>query len=91
MPKRRYLELDAAKRKELEQVRDKHPKAYMREKACALLKVADGMSGHAVAKQGILKPRDPDTVYAWIKRYESSGIEGLLVGKGRGRNPSFSP
>lgn len=91
MPKRRYLQLDSAEKQELEQVRDTHAKAYMREKASALLKVAEGMSGHAVAKQGVLKPRDPDTVYEWLKRYETSGIEGLLVKKGRGRPSAFSP
>lgn len=91
MPKRRYLEISKIQKKELEHVRDHHEKPYMREKASALLKIANGMSPHSVATSGLLKPRDPDSIYSWIKRYESDGIEGLRVGHGRGRKPAFSP
>jgi hypothetical protein len=41
----------------------------MREKAAALLKIAAGQSPHAVARSGLLKPRDPDTVYGWLNHY----------------------
>jgi transposase len=63
----------------------------MREIASALLKIADGMSGHAVAKHGGMKPRDPDTIYSWMDKYEAEGIKGLEVQPGRGRKPAFSP
>ena len=40
---------------------------------------------------GLLKKRDPDTVYAWLRRYREHGIRGLLNKPGRGRKPAFSP
>lgn len=91
MPKRRYLDLSQHQRQELAQVRDHHEKPYMREKAAALLKVAHGRSPHAVAQRGLLRRRDPDTVYAWLDSYEADGIDGLYVAEGRGRKPAFSP
>ena len=91
MPKRRYLNLTEEQKQELEHVRDHHAKAYMREKASALLKVAAGQSPHAVAQNGLLKPRDPDSIYSWMTRYEEKGIEGLKISRGRGRKPSFFP
>jgi len=91
MPKRRYLNLTKEEEQELESIRDTDEKPYMREKAGALLKIARGMSPHAVAKEGLLKERDPDTLYHWLDRYEAEGISGLQVRKGRGRKPAFSP
>lgn len=91
MPKRRYLSLSEAERAELEDIRDHHQKPYMREKASALLKIADGLSAHAVALRGLLKPRDPDALYGWLDSYESAGVAGLEVKQGRGRKPAFSP
>jgi len=91
MPKRRYLKLTPTAKKELEQVRDHHQKPYMREKASALLQIAAGASAHQVAQSGLLKPRDPDSLYHWLNRYEQAGIQGLYVQAGRGRNAAFSP
>ena len=91
MPKRRYLELTKEAKRELERVRDNDQKAYMREKASALLQIAGGKAGHQVALEGLLKPRQPDTIYSWLDRYEAEGVKGLQVQKGRGRNPAFSP
>lgn len=91
MPKRRTLQLSPEERDELVHARDHHQKPYMREKAAALIKIADGLSPHHVARDGLLKPRDPDTVYAWIETFEQEGIDGLLVADGRGRKPAFSP
>lgn len=80
-----------AERQELTQLRDHGPKAYLRERAAALLKVADGMSAARVAREGLLRPRKPDTVYAWIDRFIDAGIAGLHMQAGRGRKPAFSP
>ena len=91
MPKRRYLQLTEEEKVELETVRDKHPKAYMREKASALLKIATGQSPHKVSMEGLLKSRDSDSIYSWLDRYEAEGVVGLLVRDGRGRKPAFSP
>ena len=41
-------------------------------------KIADGFAPYAVARQGLLKPRDPDTLYHWLARYQSEGLAGLL-------------
>ncbi len=76
---------------ELEQVRDHHPKAYVRVKAAGILKVWQGASRRQVAKSGLLKPVRRETVQTWIVRYQHDGVSGLLVQPGRGRKPAFSP
>jgi transposase len=85
------VELTPAQRRELEEARDHHPKPYLRERAAAILKIADGMSGRQVALHGLLKPRDPDSVYSWVHRYQAEGMTGLMIKPGRGRKPAFSP
>ena len=87
----RAFDLTTAERVELTRLRDSAPEPYLRERAAALLKVADGISAARVAREGLLRPRKPDTLYAWIDRFVEEGIEGLRVRKGRGRKPSFSP
>ena len=75
---RRTLSLTAAEAETLIAARDHHPKPDVRERAAALLKIAAGQSPHAVARQGLLKPRDPDTVYGWLNRYQQYGLVGIL-------------
>jgi transposase len=91
MPRLLELELTPHQRTTLEEARDHHPKPYMRERAAALLKVAGGLSVPRVARWGLLRPHDPDTLYRWVHRYQGEGIAGLLVREGRGRKPAFSP
>jgi transposase len=91
MPVPLQLNLTPAERDALEKVRDTHPKAYMRERAAAILKIADGMSGLQVSREGLLKPRDPDTIYRWVQRYQEAGIAGLEIRAGRGRKPAYFP
>lgn len=91
MPKPRTLTLDEASRKQLKEHRDHDRRAYVRERAAALLKIADGASPAEVARSGLLRRRKEDTVYTWLNRYVKSGLAGLLIGKGRGRKPAFSP
>src|SRR6516165_4024979 len=81
----RFLPLDDAARLTLEEGRDHHPYPQVRERCAALLKIADGMSPHAVARHGLLKPRDPDTVYAWLNRYQQEGLAGILAHRHGGR------
>ena len=71
------LILNAKERKALTHIRDRDPKPYKRERAAALLKIASGQSPHEVALSGLLKPRDPDTVYSWVKDFALSGIKSL--------------
>ena len=87
----RAFALTTAERAELTRLCDSAPQAYLRERAAALLKVADGPSAAWVARQGLLRPRKPDTVYAWIDRFIDEGVAGLYIRKGRGRKPAFSP
>jgi len=79
MPLRRTLELTDAQRHDLQRCRDHDPRPYVRERCAALLKIADGQSPHAVARSGLLKPRDPDTVYEWLNWYERLGIRSVVL------------
>ena len=85
---RRTLTLTEEQRQELLQLRDHDSRPYVRERGAALLKIAAGQSPHRVATSGLLKPRDPDTVYAWLDRYQAEGVAGLIAhphGGWRGR------
>ena len=74
----RQLDLSAEQRAELEQTREQDRRPYLRERAAALLKIADGQSAHAVARHGLLRARTPETVYDWLNRYERHGLAGLI-------------
>lgn len=91
MPGQLQVKLTQQQQQELEQARDAHPKAYVREAAAAILKVGAGQSARQVALKGLLRVRDPESVSGWIGRYQQAGIKGLLVSRGRGRKASFSP
>jgi hypothetical protein len=78
MPKRRYLTLTESERDELEHVLRRDKRAYMRERASALLQIADGRSPHWVSQQGLLRRRKPDTVIGWLNAYEEGGLAGLV-------------
>jgi transposase len=91
MSKALQVELSADQVHELEGVRDHHPKAYLRERASAILKVAGGQSAKAVAESGLLKGHEPETVSGWVKAYQERGLTGLIIKPGRGRKPVFFP
>ena len=78
MARLRTLVLTSKAQRELEQARDHDERPYVRERAAALLKIAAGQTAHAVARQGLLQPRDPDTVYGWLNHYEEGGLDQLL-------------
>jgi hypothetical protein len=86
---RRTLSLTDARRAELARARDRDPRPYLRERAAALLKIADGQAPYAVARAGLPKPRQPDTVYRWLDAYGARGLAGL-VQQPRGHR-GFSP
>jgi Homeodomain-like domain len=77
MCQRRSLPLTDEQRQQLLHYRDHHPKPFVRERAAALLQIAAGHSPHAVARAGILRPRHPDTVYAWLDTFLAEGLDGL--------------
>ena len=91
MAKPLELDLTDQQRHELEQLRAHAPKPYVRERAAALLKVADGDSTRHVAAHGLLRPRWHRTIGRWAERFLAQGPAGLLVRTGRGRKPAFSP
>ena len=85
----RTLTLTPAQRAELEATRAHNQRPYLRERAAALLKVADGQSGRQVALHGLLTRRKPDTLYRWLDAYAHGGLQGL-VQRPRGHR-GFSP
>ena len=87
----RRLTLTERAREGLGEVVKHHAKAYVRERAAAILKIADGASAASVAARGLLVRRAPDTVYRWLDRYEERGIRGLTIRPGRGRKPRLPP
>ena len=87
----RRVSLTGEQRGDLVALRDHAPQPYLRERAAALLQVADGLPAAAVARRGLLRRRKPDTVYAWLDRFAAEGVAGLVIRKGRGRKPAFSP
>lgn len=91
MAPRRTLSLGVEQRLTLEEMRDKHPKAYLRQRAAALLKIADGLSANWIAAHGLLKRVDVDWDSCVAQTlHDRSGLAGLYIRKGRGRNP-FPP
>jgi hypothetical protein len=89
MPSRRYLKLDQAQRAELDELIRRDERPYMRERAWALIQIADGKSPHWVSQSGLMRRRRPETVVAWLNAYEGGGVEALLQKRRRGRR--FSP
>ena len=87
----RRLALESVERATLEQAVKHHPKAYVRERAAALLKIAAGKSAAWVAEHGLLTRHAPDTVYRWLNEYMAKGLVGLRIRPGRGRKPTLSP
>ncbi|WIG59756.1 MAG: hypothetical protein OJF49_002503 [Ktedonobacterales bacterium] len=87
--RQRRLALTAGQRRELVQMRDRDRRAYLRERAAALLKIAEGRSVRAVALRGLHRRRKPDTVYGWLNAYLTGGV-AALVQRARGHR-GFSP
>lgn len=88
--RRRVLALTGEQREELEEARARDRRPYLRERAAALLRIAAGEAPHRVATTGLLRPRQPDTVYGWLGRYERAGLAGLAQRPRRHRG-AFSP
>lgn len=91
MPARYQLTLSAAQVAELTRLVRTARDPYVRERASAIFKVAEGESIRQVALHGCLRGRKPQTVGEWIRRYLEQGETGLHVLPGRGRPRVFSP
>ena len=91
MPTSYQLALTPEQETELVRARDHAPQPYLRERAAVLLKIAAGQSIRSAAASGGLKPHHRDSVCSWVARYQTEGVAGLLVRKGRGRKPASFP
>ena len=85
------LRLSDEARSALVGARDRHGKADVRERAAALLQLADGVPGTRVARHGRLRPRSPATIDHGRERDHYRGLAGLLHRPGRGRTPRGQP
>lgn len=72
------LQISPKERSRLVRFQNRHRIPYLRERASAIRQVADGKSPHWVALHGLLRRRDPDTVYEWLQRYVRLGVSGLF-------------
>ena len=79
MATQRTVRLKTREQRELEDYRDHDARPYVRERCGAVLKIAGGQTPHAVARQGLLKPRAPDPLYGWVAVYEAEGGAGLVA------------
>lgn len=86
---KRGLQLTQEEREKLLHHRDHDTRPYVRERCGALLKIADGLSVYWVAQYGLLKPRDPDTVYMWLDIYQQEGLNGLIARRPGGNHRRF--
>jgi len=91
MPKRLIPILSNDDFNVLTKLRDHSPKPYLRERAAAILKLANGQTASAIASTGLLHQRYYETVSDWFHRFQSDGAAGLVIKSGRGRKPAFSP
>ena len=87
----RRIEVTPAERDEVLEVVKPDPKPYLRERAAAVVKVADGAVAAPVAAHGLLTRRKPDAVCGWLDRVLEHGVAGLRVRPGRGRTPALPP
>ena len=89
MAQRRTLTLSQEEEKELTELRNQTKQEYVRERCAAILKVAGGQSAHWVALNGLLKIREPDTVYNWLDIYEAEGLAGLQAHQQGGNHRGY--
>lgn len=91
MPKRLIPILTDDQFQELTEISKNSPKPYLRERASAILKLAKGQTASAIAADGLLRQRCYETVCEWFHRFQTDGIQGLVMKGGTGRKPAFSP
>jgi transposase len=90
MPKRYTIKLTEQEKQKLESWTKNPPRAYLRERARAILKVSEGKSIEATA-QDIRVRVHRNAVSEWVKRFLAERLEGLKIKVGRGRKAVFSP
>lgn len=91
MPKRLIPILSEEEFSQLTEICNRAEMPYLRERASAILKLAQSMTTEHIATTGLLRTRARQTVAIWFHRFQSDGIKGLEIKAGRGRHPAFSP
>jgi transposase len=91
MPKRLIPVLGEDNFKKLNDILHNSPKPYLRERAAAILKLAQAQTVSEIAASGLLRKRHHETVSRWFYRFQAEGIKGLENKPGTGRKPAFSP
>ena len=89
MARHRTLTLSKEQETELTELHNQTKQEYVRERGAALLKIGKGQSAHWVALNGLLKIREPDTVYNWLDIYEAEGIAGLQAHQQGGNHRGY--
>ena len=90
MPKRYKIVLSEEEQQKLESWVKNPPSPYLRERARAILKVAQGETIQATTEK--LRVRvQRNAVSEWVKRFLSGRVQGLKIKAGRGRKSVFSP
>ena len=83
-----HVSLTDAQRVDLEALRDRDPRPYLRERAAAILKVAQNQSAVQVARTGLLRSHHRSTVERWVRRFREQGSRSLVMDpRGGGRPP----
>jgi len=90
MPKRYVIKLNDDERAKIEGWVKNPPKPYLRQRARAILLVAEGEPLYKVADHSRIR-KDRKTIQRWVQRYQSEGLNGLKVKPGQGRKPAFFP
>jgi len=90
MPKRYHIELSEPEKQKLESWLKNPPSPYLRERARAILKVAQGETLQETAQKLRIRVHR-NAVSEWVKRFLSDRLEGLKIKAGRGRKAVFSP
>ncbi len=91
MPKRLIPILTDDEFQQLSEFCHHSPKPYLRERAGAILKLAQSQTACQIAAAGLLRTRARQTVAIWFNRFQADGVEGLKIKAGTGRKPAFSP
>ena len=77
MPAHGTIALSPDQRTALERACERHRLASVRERAAAVLLVADGQSQRDVALHGFARPKKPDTIGTWLAWFRAGGLAAL--------------
>src|SRR3954470_8816063 len=84
----RYIRLSEAEQVTLQEAVRNHPSAIVRTRSQALLLSHRSYSVKELARLHQVRTR---TIYEWFSRWQSMGLVGLRITKGRGRKSVLQP